>query len=670
MESKVQEKDAIGVGPLILAIAKTFHWAGLYGPDHPVLAKRVGEVHAALLSRLSVEPEGQLLLGIARDKVLYRNEFFGEKQDLVVRLTENLYLRQVATLGFDGRVTQEGLLALFRFLHTPHTIEAPSSPEQFLREKQPPGISLSPYNYKELLSRKLMEAEGKPSQDTAREDELWRLLLTSDSTERSEERKVLEELSESPEILQAIVRRVNEMGREETRQAALEKAPSAEVLNRIFGRIGALLRTLPEERKQEVLVSLEARSDSQDPDGENPVEQVDLLMTRSLTENFSDDEFLELLASFLSAEGKGSKRLRNAFGILAGERDLQGTLLPRAGERVKECRRVKNYYALKTWETVETLLLSRSEERYVASDHASFLEDVFELRQSYLKQLAESSPVAPDFLNALRPEETRRKTILILLELLQEDRLKDEFSDILEEIRKALPNLVSRKEIGLLETTLLSLESTAGSVPAERESAVREVLLRTDFDQIIDLAISGDLGESDILHRILARFGDAAAEPFLDRLLNEPEAAKRRALLRLAVTVGPAVVPAILERMAHPKWYFVRNLCTILGEIGDRRAANTLMQAVSHADHRVRREAILAIGKLGLAEAIPELGRILLEDRIFSSAKEDQVRIDAANALYRIGGTEAIGLLHQAKGLRRKVVRSHCDKLLHSLKEV
>jgi len=664
-----EKKGTIGVGTLILAIGKTFHWAGLYGPDHPVLAKRVGELHAALLSHLSLEPERQLLLGITRDKVLYRNEFLGEGQDLVARLAESLYLRQVATMALDESVTPEGIVALFRFLHAPPAGEVPVSPEQFLRENGIRGISLSPYNYKELLSRRLVEVEGSSTKDTAREEELWRLLLTADSGTGSEEGTVLEELSDSPEILQAIVRRAHEVRKGGAQPAPGEDALSTDVLKKIFGRIGALVRTLPGDKKQEILRSLEAGSGRTDPGGESPVGHLDLLEARAFTESFSDDEFLDLLASLLSAEGKGGGRLRNAFGILAGERDVRESLLPRVGEHMKECRRVKDYYSLKTWETVEKLLLSRSEERYVESDHARFLEDISALRGSYLQRIREKSSLSPAMLNTFQPEGIRRKTILILLEFLRIEKLADEFPDILEEIRKTLPNLISRKEIDLLEITLLSLETTAGSTREEWKPAVREVLLGIDFDQIIDLAVSGDPGTPDALLRILARFGEAAAQPFLDRLLNEPETAKRRALLKLAVTLGTTVVPAALDRMAHPKWYFVRNLCIILGEIGDRRAVDSLMQVVSHPDHRVRREAIHALGKLEASEAIPALGRILAEESFFASKRDDQLRIDAASALYRIGGTEAIGYLHQAKGSRRKAVRSQCKELLHSLQE-
>src|SRR3989337_3486526 len=120
MEGKTAEKVSPAIGPWVRAFGKTFHWAGLYGTNHPILAKRVGEFHAALLDHLSHEPEERLLVGIARDKVLYRNEFLGEGQELVIRLTESLYLRQIATAGFDPAVTPEGLLSLFRSSHTPH----------------------------------------------------------------------------------------------------------------------------------------------------------------------------------------------------------------------------------------------------------------------------------------------------------------------------------------------------------------------------------------------------------------------------------------------------------------------------------------------------------------------------------------------------------------------
>src|SRR5512134_327209 len=112
MEATAPEKKYPHLERIVLALAKTFHWAGLYGEDHPVLAKRAAEMCDALRAQAAAEPEGRLLLGIARDKVLYRDAFLGQGQPLVARLTEGLYLRQVATVVFDGEVSPAALLGL------------------------------------------------------------------------------------------------------------------------------------------------------------------------------------------------------------------------------------------------------------------------------------------------------------------------------------------------------------------------------------------------------------------------------------------------------------------------------------------------------------------------------------------------------------------------------
>jgi len=328
MEHKAGEKAVTGIGPLVLALAKTYHWAGLYGTNHPTLAKRVGEMHAALLSRLSHEPEQRLLLGIARDKILYRDEFVGEKQDLVGRLTESLYLRQVATLGFDPAVTPESLLALFRYLHDSIEGTETISPEQFLRESGVRGVSLSPYNYRELLSRKILDPDAISAQAENREQELWRLLLTSDFADLGEETKILDELTDSPTLLNAILRRAkNAESREET--PGQEKVQlSGEVLRNVLGRLSTFVRELPTERKQHFYTSIGSGFEDQAGGATGGDSGFNLLITRSLTEMQTDEEFLDLIATLVSLEGKGGERLRKSFATDAGEQKGKRLLRP------------------------------------------------------------------------------------------------------------------------------------------------------------------------------------------------------------------------------------------------------------------------------------------------------------------------------------------------------
>jgi len=669
MTGETAEKGSPSIGPLILALAKTFHWAGLYGTAHPTLSKRVGEFHAALLARLSEEPEGRLYLGIARDKFLYRNEFLGAGQELIARLTENLYLRQVATLGFDPSVTPEGLLSLFRFLHETQEEKAQFPAEQFLRESGIAGISLSPFDYKELLSRKLSDSPA-PVKSENREKDLWRMLLLADFTDKSKEEKMMEDLLHTPTLLKAILRRAQEA---ESRQESVagKSSISAEVLQNIVGRLTLYVKALPKNKKKEILSSLGSGMAWPDSGGGAEGSANDLIIARSLVEGHTDEEFLDLVATLVSLEGKGGDRLRRAFGILAGERNTGNALLQRVTEQVREKRRIKDYYAQKTWEAVEKLLLSRDEERYLRDDHRDFLEDISSLRKPYLMRLGRKTADDLGVEKSFAEREIRGRNLRILLQLLEKEPRESEFFDLLEDARKAIPNLISLRDFSLLSTVLTALESLVTTIQEDWRSRVQDVVMETDFGQIADLCLSGDVPPEDVetIQNLLAKFGAVAAPPLFDRLLIEPDPSRRRALIKFLGRLGPAIVPDAGKRMSHPKWYFVRNLCTILGDVGDQQALEPLMQAISHREHRVKREAILAIGKLGAPEAVPELGKILLQEGFFSSKKIDQTRIDAASTLYRIGGSEAIAFLQRGAKARRFAVRSHCSGLLLSMKE-
>jgi hypothetical protein len=669
MTGETAEKVSPSIGPLVLALAKTFHWAGLYGTAHPILSKRVGEFHAALLARLSEEPGGKLYLGIARDKFLYRNEFLGGGQEHIARLTENLYLRQVATLGFWPSVTPEGLLSLFHFLHETQEKKTQVSAEQFLRESGIAGISLSPFDYKEMLSRKMTDASS-PVPSENRERDLWRMLLMADHTDKGKEEKMMGDLIHSPTLLKAILRRAREAaGRKES--DAGRSPISAEVLQNIFSRLTMHLKTLPKNKKKEILSSLGSGMASPDSGGGAEDITNDLVIARSLAEGHTDMDFLELVATLVSLEGKGGDRLRRAFSVLANERNTGNALLPHVTEQIREKRNVKDYYAQKTWEAVERLILSRDEGQYLKDDHRDFLEDISSLRKPYLMKLGNKAADDLGVGKSFAEREIRGRNLRILLQLLGKEPRESEFFDLLEDVRKAIPNLISQKEFTLLSNVLTSLQSLVTNIEEDWRGRVQDVIMKTDFGQIVDLCLSGDVPPEDIdmIYDLLANFGGIAAPPLFDRLLIEPDSSRRRALIKFLSRLGPAIIPDAGRRMSHPKWYFVRNLCTILGDIGDRQALEPVMEALSHGDHRVKREAILAIGKLGAPEAVPELGEILLTEGFFSSKKIDQTRIDAASALYRIGGSEAIAFLQRGSKARRVAVRSHCNGLLTSMKE-
>jgi len=405
---------------------------GFINPGHPFLSERMKSLHAAVAARAAREPSSRLLLGIARDRVLYKDIFLGQGHPLIANFTETLYLHQVATLGLDGEATSEGLLAFFRSLHDSRSGKTNELPMEFLKREGIRGIHLYPYNY---------------------------------------------------------------------------LAPPGDGL-------------------------------VEDPD--DSALSVEISLTRSLADECSDSEFLDLLATLLSAEEKGGKRLRKIFEIIAADRDIRGSLLPKLDERARESLRAKNYYAVKTWETIEKLLLARSETAYLEKDHSRFMEALSGDTEPRAGMPERRKIVDPAVLVPFEESGIRRRAAFVLLELLWREKIESDFLALLEEIRKMIPNLISRKEFTLLEKILGALSSIQGKASRENAAEVRKVIQEVDFGQVIDLYLSrGSSGEEEERSGvILTVFGEEAVHPLLERLLMEQEANRRRTLISLAVRMG------------------------------------------------------------------------------------------------------------------------------------
>jgi hypothetical protein len=669
---------------LLLDIARVHKWTSLYAPGHPFLGERVLSLHASLVEQAAREPSGTLLFGVLRDKVMYRDRFFEATHPIVVAFAEGLYRHHVATIGFEDSATPEELSIFFRCLRDLQTDKTEEIPEGYLRREGVRGIFLSPINYEEVLSRGIVGRE--PVAAGAREEALWRMLLTGWVGDEASERWVAEELSEFPELLPVILRRARasapRSGAAATRVAlapgvgaadggSSDEVVSKEVLQRMFQRIGQTLKLLPEERRERVLELLEEGMGG-DIDfvygfGEG-TESPDLSLARSLSERYTDSEFLELLAGLLSMEKKGGKRLLRSFEVIAARRDVEGSLVPLVRSWSREGRHAKDYYEGKTWDAVEHLLLGRSEETYLGDDHSLFLETLSGGADRQGKEAEPAPTIDPALAPFLDPSAMRRKGIVILRDLLYQEMEDAVFLSLLEAVREEVPGLIEGKEFALLGSLLDSVADAGKDGSAGRREATSQTLASADFRRLAEICLSGPRASKEFGEglEILVRNGALVTDALLDRLLVEPDRSMRKVLLSLLVRIGEPAVPSIVRRLQDLPWYFLRNLCFILGEIGASATVPGLVRMLSHKENRVRREAIQALGKLRSTDpdGVSALGKILLSESLFGASREEQVRIDAGTALFRIGGTEALSYLHRGKGASRSAVREHCEALL------
>ena len=384
-----------------------------------------------------------------------------------------------------------------------------------------------------------------------------------------------------------------------------------------------------------------------------------------MAEGYSDREFLELLASLLSLEEKGRKRLLRIFEIIAAERDVRGSLLPLLRTWKRENLREKRYFAAKTWEAIERLLIDREEKPAVEEDHASFLE-----RLSSSPRGVSEGATGRKFVSPFSEEAIRRRGLAVLVELLLSEKRDPDFLDLLAALEEAIPRLIDDRDFELLDRVLSSFLHASESGTPARKAAACDALRSVDFLRIVDavLADPGALEEEMGGAALLSRHGTLASEALLRKLQDEEGPARRKILLSLVLRLGEKAVPSILSRIQGQRWFFLRNLCFLLGEIGAPAGIPSLVGMLSAKESKVRREAVQALGKIRRTDpdAIAALGRTLLHEPFFSSSREDPVRIDAAIALSRIGGTEAIAFLHIGKSSRKKAVREQCAALLRT----
>ena len=658
MKKDLTDAEAGQVEQLLLDIARVHHWTGLYAHGHPILTGRIDALRASLSEEARRDPSRMLLLGIARDRVLFRDRFFGGDQPLVSNFTEVLYRRHVATLGIAGDVTAGELAVFFRCLHDLRSGKIDDPPEEYLLREGVRGIRLSPVNYKEVLSRGILETEASPRSEP-REEELWRTLLSAHLPNDDDERKVMEGLAGFPELLPLIMKRA---------AAAVAGAPGVippDVLRRMFRRLGLTLKALPSMRRRDLLGLLVEGVAPPGGETEGPVPEVPMAIARSMAEGYSDREFLELLASLLSLEEKGGKRLLRIFEVLAAERDVRGSLLPLLRTWTRESLREKKYFAAKTWEAIERLLLDRGEKPYVEEDHADLLE---RLSTSSGKESGNAPGLkfAPPF----SEEATRRRGLGVLVELLLSEKRDPDFLDLLAVLQEEIPRLIGERDFELLDRVLSSFLHATETGSTTRSTAANDALRSVDFLRIVDatLANPGTLKEETGGAALLLKQGAPAADALLRKLQVEEGPGRRKILLSLVLRLGEKAVPPILSRIEGQRWFFLRNLCFLLGEIGAPAGIPALVGMLSAREPKVRREAVLALGKIRTPDpdAVNALGRTLLHEPFFSSSREDPVRIDAAIALSRIGGTEAIAFLHHGKSSRKKAVREQCEALVRT----
>jgi HEAT repeat protein len=134
----------------------------------------------------------------------------------------------------------------------------------------------------------------------------------------------------------------------------------------------------------------------------------------------------------------------------------------------------------------------------------------------------------------------------------------------------------------------------------------------TDF--LLQHLESKSVQESAKIYPILKKLGAQIAYVIIQRLCLAEGLFARKSLAAALLAIGPPAVPPLLAMLKDERWYVVRNMVAILGQIGCRDSVNALRPALHHGDQRVRKETVHALVKTGGQDAESLIIELLVDD--------------------------------------------------------
>jgi len=171
----------------------------------------------------------------------------------------------------------------------------------------------------------------------------------------------------------------------------------------------------------------------------------------------------------------------------------------------------------------------------------------------------------------------------------------------------------------------LALET--GEPPDEAALAMARHLLTPGVTSriVARLGAAREEHRREELVRVCTVVGHEMAVAISDALSDTTDRRARRTYLDAMEAMGPDAMPVLETMMEDGRWYVVRNAVSILGELDEPRSVEYITSSLAHTHPKVRREALLALAKVGGSDA-GMLVQGMLQD------PDSEVRLAAAMA--------------------------------------
>ena len=167
------------------------------------------------------------------------------------------------------------------------------------------------------------------------------------------------------------------------------------------------------------------------------------------------------------------------------------------------------------------------------------------------------------------------------------------------------------RAIGVLGDLRRDADGMARKNPATRGSimmAMHRIANRSIIEELVErLGRSRTEEDRTTLRGVLLALGAEVVTPLVRNLVGATDLSARRAYRDALVELDRVGVPLLEDMVGDERWFVVRNMVGILGEIRSADAVDHFARTIRHGDVRVRRETIIALSKFGGEEAVQQL---------------------------------------------------------------
>ncbi len=648
----------------------------LYPPNNPVYSQSVKKSHEVL--GLYLTSSSDYVVGVQKTFFTYRQTPVGKDGQLNKAIAQDLFAKGIREIVFNAGVKEEELMDLCRGLAlSPEELAMRNGITSILWEKGTQHIKVTEAGLDEIITTKTeIPREDRAGASTAKK----RVTFPGRTL-------VLDGLVDEPAAFAASMLEL----------AKLTKAPHETVEERLYALYQEAGRKIQAEHA-----------------------------------NNSEAMFESLAKSVLALESPYRESL------IAGQlyRDLDADLTELVGNREpsadqqfpSDLHEIQTGRFSESWTPKEVAaLLKRSSGRMPAPSAPTSPADMEVVPipkdlGGIAKELGEYTAEEMEILKTLGESgmesdiiDAAIRTLINLIPLMKRNadpgqRSKDMmlFSGLVRQLEDMLSYILKKKDYATVTRIIRAFRMPVD--PAFRPR-LAEALKKTASKPVIGLAISDlrkhhkDAPEYHAAYDYLSNVERETTEVLLELLAEEKDRTTRLFYLSLVKDIGKNQIDLLGESLSDGRWYFVRNVVSILGENKTDQALAFLRKAADHNNIRIRQEVIKGLLAIGGKKAAGVMAKFLrdkdvdvqitavhafadlpgigaeestplmtfLEGRTLRK-KDQELTVEAIKSLGKIGGREAVQFLGRYMRIRwwrsRKLQRELRDAARLSLDEI